>query len=400
MRDNVIRSLKNRRIWISLFFILWSLTLIQGVFAAVTVTGTSVTPEILMPGDTGVVTVTIKNTADLQTGGTVTDFPYIESIYLNGGRDIRVTGGNSRFEGFIGTDQSIDISFLIVAKRTGIFLPELLIRLRNQENIRYPVPVNVNTRIATIKQPALVLSQKPIKDFRPGDDRVIPITIENKGESPARDVTIRLHASGTDIASGRTDAWYVRDLGPEQVYTEEIILLIDPKARPGIHVIPVTITYTRTDGTLETIDTSCSIKIAGDAELALASVGTDPIRPGPDEPFDLIIRIENTGAGDATSVQADVNIPFTGIKTAFLGTIEPDSNAPAVFLLISTGPGTYEYNLRYRYNDDLGTHETEVPLTLVIAPHSDPVLISVLIFGILVLLGAGYLMRKRIFGHA
>ncbi len=399
MREDAIRFLQKRRIWIPLFLILWSLILVQGVFAAVTVTGTTVTPEILMPGDTGIVTVTIKNTADIQIGGSETEFPYIESIYLDGGRDIRVTGGNSRFEGFIGTDQSIDVSFLIVAKRTGIFLPELLIRLRNQENIRYPVPVNVNTRIATIKQPALVLSQMQ-KDCRPGDDRVIPITIENKGESAARDVTIRLHLSGTDIASGRTDTWYVRELSPGEVYTEEIVLRTDSKARPGIHMIPVTITYTRTDGKPETIDTSCSIKIAGDAELALASVGTDPVRPGPDEPFDLIIRIENTGAGDATSVQADVDIPFTGIKTAFLGTIEPDSNALAVFLLISDDPGTYEYNITYQYSDDLGTHETAVPLTLVIAPHSDPVLISVLILGILVLLGAGYLMRKRIFGHA
>ncbi len=370
-----------------------------GAWAAVTVTSTSVAPEILMPGDNGIVTVTITNTEDYSTDETSPVSPYIESIYLDGSRDIKVTGGNSRFEGPIGNGQSIDISFLIEAKRTGIFLPELLIRLRNQENIRYPIPVNVNTQVAVMRQPALVLYQEQQKNVRPGDDIPITFILTNQGESPAREVTIRMLDNDADIAPGERNAWYISLLEPGKSHTETIRLLTDPKARPGIHEIPIVITYTSTDGTTETIDSTFSIALSGDADLAIASVVTDPIRPGPNDPFDLIIRIENTGSGDATSVQADIDLPFIGIKQVFLGTIEPDSNAPAVFLLTADAAGPYEYQITYRYQDDLGSHETNTSLTLVVGPHENGLIYGALVLILILVLVGGYWYMKRNASH-
>ena len=47
----------------------------------------------------------------------------------------------------------------------------------------------------------------------------------------------------------------------------------------------------------------------GKAELGFVSVDTNPPRLTEDTPFDLTIRIENTGTGEAKQVSATIDLP-------------------------------------------------------------------------------------------
>ncbi|MFW5639167.1 MAG: S-layer protein, partial [Methanoculleus sp.] len=52
---------------------------------------------------------------------------------------------------------------------------------------------------------------------------------------------------------------------------------------------------------------------------------------------------------------------------AFLGTIEPGNDGPAVFSLQTEREGDYPYALTIRYSDDYGTHTARQPLRMVVA---------------------------------
>jgi len=95
----------------------------------------TVTPSVLLPGDIGTITATIKNTATsanirentLTIGGDivkVTDINVnIESVHLDS-KDVEVISGNFKQVGEIGPGQSIPITFLIRAPaRDGIYFP-------------------------------------------------------------------------------------------------------------------------------------------------------------------------------------------------------------------------------------------------------------------------------------
>ena len=55
------------------------------------------------------------------------------------------------------------------------------------------------------------------------------------------------------------------------------------------------------------------------------------------------------------SRQASI-FPMSGGKEAYVGKIEPNNDAPAVFSLQAGDPGNYAYNLTVEYQDDYGVH--------------------------------------------
>jgi len=113
------------------------------------------------------------------------------------------------------------------------------------------------------------------------------------------------------------------------------------------------------------------------------------------EAFDLIIRIENTGTDDAKSIRATVDLPFSGSREAFVGTVEPDNDAPAVFLLNAGEEGTYEYTLTIEYTDDWGMHTAEQSLMMAVSDTEGPGLAAVAIVLVLAAAVVLFLVLRR-----
>jgi len=137
---------------------------------AVMVTDYKVEPEVLMPGDTGTITVTIQNmdtqssesettttTTTSSTSSTTTTSTVnaeIESIRLSSrSRDIEwLREGFQRSEyyniGALGPGESITIAIPIKAAAytsEGTYFPEVCVEVDNGGNVRFPVPVKVES---------------------------------------------------------------------------------------------------------------------------------------------------------------------------------------------------------------------------------------------------------------
>jgi hypothetical protein len=376
----------------------------------VIISSSQVNPAVLMPGDLGLVTVTLKNTATGatrtetltpflgQTISSVTDVSaMVENVYLNGRNDIQVLAGNAQFTGPLGPGQSVNLTFLIEApEKSGVFFPVLHVSVENADALFYPIPVVVNLEVGTQKRPALVLTQERPGYLPPGETGETNITLSNEGASAASDITLRVERDGGGIAPTGGGAFHFERLGIGERITFPLLLLAGTQAEPGIHDVAVTIGYTMLDGSRRTEQAKVAVDVRGKADLAISSLKSTPAAIGKGDRVELVVRVENAGTGSARSTSASLEIPLPGTRKVFIGSIKPGNDAPAVFTLEADRSGEIPGILNVTYRDDFGTRSLEEPVMLRVGGSDATGLILV---AVLVLaaagLGAYYLLSRR-----
>jgi hypothetical protein len=385
---------------------------------SVIVSDVQMSPDVLMPGDQGLLRITLASTASASvrtessgnaSGGgsavsTSTEInPVVEQVALDGGGDVRVLGGDRQYRGVLGPHQSVTLSFLVEAPSyAGVFFPVLTVRLAEGETLRFPVPVNVNTRIAGLRRPALVLSQASVGPFAPGERATIGLSLVNAGDADASDVLLRIGGNATGLIPVGSRTVHVAAAPRGANHSFALEFQVDRSAVPGLHAVPVEVDYTAVDGTRVQSTELLGVDLRGRGELAIASLKTDPVRVRQGDEFDLIVRMDNTGTGDARAVSARVDLPLAGAKEAFVGTVRPGSNAPSVFALSADRAGEFDYTFNATYEDDWGTHALARTLHLSVAPSGGALLVPGAVF-LAVAIGAVALVawwrRKRRASH-
>ncbi len=372
----------------------------------------TISPSVLQPGDIGTITAIIRNTASsasikenmgIQSGGTFQNTRSIdigvniESIRLDT-KEMEVISGNYKQVGVIGPGQSIPITFLIRAPaKDGIYFPEIWIDVTGGQSVRQPVPVNVNTQIALLKKPALSAIKTVPEGVTPGEEVAARVILANNGESRADQMTVVINCSRPTITQKTQSTFHAGSLQKGENATIDMVFLTDKNTPVGINRVCLAITFANPDGTTTTQNEVIGINVRGKAKIGIASLKTDPDRIRKGGAVSLVIRLENTGTDDAGSVKATVDLPFVGTHDAYVGKIEPDSDAPAVFSLQAGDAGTYAYNLTVMYEDDYGIKVMQESLRLTVFDDGVSPLILALV--LLFVIGAGaaawYYLQKR-----
>ena len=372
----------------------------------------TVTPAVLMPGDEGTITVVLTSTASAATGSglnvrvdaggvnTTQEMPgnaYIENVLLNG-KGLEVRTGSFQDIGEIGPGQSFPLTFQIRAPgEEGIYFPEVWVSVRGATGVKYPIPVNVNSAYALVKKPSLRVERTVPASVDPGDSFNVTLTLHNDGQASASEVSVGINATSDSITPKSAENYYIPELRPGEEAVLNLSFETDTSAPLGLEPVVVTIDYRSADLAAFRQVATIGIPIVGRAEMSVASIRTEPSRVTAGTPVDLTIRIENTGTADATSVRATIEgLALPGTKEAFLGTIEPGNDGPAVFSLQAGQEGDYPYTLTIQYTDDYGAHTTEQALNLVVAEsNSVPTLVIAAVVLVVVIAAAFYWYRRR-----
>jgi len=365
----------------------------------------TISPQVLAPGDYGTLTVVIRNTAGTATlressgiisGGEFTtvksvDIPTrIDTISLQGNGILVISSAYRRF-GSIGPGQSAAVTFAFKAPaKEGIYFPEVWVDIDGGQDVRYPVPVNVNARNQVLRAPAIVVTKFLPDSVNPGESFPVQLNLRNAGLLRAGQVLLSINTSSSSIGVKGSNTLMLGDIEGGASKDVAIDFLTDDKAPLGLQKVNLLFTYQLPDGTATHQTEVIEVPVMGRAELGFVSVDTNPPRLAENTPFDLTIRIENTGTGEAKEVSATIDLPAQGTKEAFIGKIKPGNDAPAVFLLEGARAGNHPYTLNVTYTDDMGVHTLIRQMNVRVPPADNS---GTIIFGlvILVLLGVvGY----------
>jgi len=199
---------------------------------AVMITDYKVEPEVLMPGDTGTITVTIQNmdtqSSETETTTTTTTSytsstttmstvnAEIESIRLSSrSRDIEwLRDGFQRSEyynvGALGPGESITISLPIKAAThtsEGTYFPEVCIEVDNGENVRFPIPVKVESSSVEI------LEKDVPSEISLSESKEIVIVVANNRPNSVSGVKVLVKAK-TDELEFTPERIFIGNLAP------------------------------------------------------------------------------------------------------------------------------------------------------------------------------------------
>jgi len=344
--------------------------------AALTITDYTIQPEILTPGELGTVTVTIKNTA-VNASADITD------IYLFAPR---FEHDHKSFEhvGMLGGGSSTSITFAFNAPKVeGIYFPAIHIVYRpggslTWDALRYPFPVRVNER-TSLKEASLEVEKDIPEEIHPGDDFTLSLTLTNRGETAAHDIFVEI-GKVQSVYFNDPGNYYIERLEPEESYEIKLNFKSSENTPTGMIMIPINITYKGLSDERKKQSEIAGIEVIGLAELGISNIKIDPLNIKQGKDFTLLVRIENAGDGDAKSVKATItDLPFSGVKEAFLGKVEPDDDSPAVFTLIPGASGSFDYYLQISYKDDSGDHTITEKLSLVVEGNENKGILNVII---------------------
>ena len=221
--------------------------------AAVMITDYTVEPEVLMPGDTGTITVTIQNT-DTQasetttttittmsststTTATSTISAEIETIRLSSSsKEIEwLKDGLQRAEyfnvGALGPGESITISLPIKSAayaHDGTYFPEVYIEVDNGDNVRFPVPVEVYSSELQL------LEQDIPSEISLSESKEIEIVVANNRPNTVSGVNV-LVKSSDDALDFTPDEIFIGNLDAYEQRTVEFTLTPIIEGDQGIY---------------------------------------------------------------------------------------------------------------------------------------------------------------------
>ena len=363
-----------------------------------------VTPSVLLPGEQGIISVTVKNTAEKATfsqsytsGTAGSNSATTTTVDINApidsvtmvGNGMEVLGGAYNRVGELGPGQSIPLTFLIRAPdQAGVYFPEVWVRVSDATSLKFPIPVNVNSEVQIQKRPQITVEKQLPASVIPGNDFNATVVLANDGQLSASNIQVIVNSSTPSITSKTPGTYHIEKLGPGEQKTLNMEFSTDKKSTLGLRPVNLVVDYQNPDGTFQRQVETLGVNVRGQAQLDISQITTDPVRINKGDQFTLLIRIENTGTDDAKSVDAKIDIPLPGTKEDFVGKIEPNNDAPAPFNLQADRAGDIPYTLTIQYEDDYGSRQEQQSLHLnVYNKDSTPVILGIII---LVILAGGF----------
>ena len=364
----------------------------SGGNADLVITVNELSPQPVEPGRDLVLSVTIDNRGGGVANGIVLTIMPDSRIILKNENDQIM-----RFEKIIGYGARVETYLLHIdpSAVTGNYEIELGATwtddgAHREQNQTVPVVVR--------GEPKLVISDITIEPetIKPEDTFDLSFRVSNKGSGVASTVQVTAALDNLPFVPMGADTKVIKRLDPDASEQLSYRIMASDSAKVSSYAIPITMRYNDESGGNVTSQSSVGINVVGDADLCIASVRTNPENPATGDVMTLMLQIENSGHGDAESVKVTIDIPFEGTRTAFLGKIEADDDAPCIFNFRATESGDIPYRAVITYEDDLGDHTTTVELVLYVGDGGNgDMLIPAIAVAALVVVSLFYLRRKK-----
>ena len=263
----------------------------------------------------------------------------------------------------------------------------------------YPITIKVDRGgaitekkvfVRVIGQPDIIFNSKLLHDkVSPDSSFDIMLNIMNVGTGIARNIKLEPTTSGFVMAE--SNLIFIKELKPNKEINKTIHVMTADSLFQEPYKLNFKLTYKNEKSNQTTLNQALGIKLLDNVKLDIASVIVEPQPIIKGEKSIIMVRIENLGEGKAENIQVILtNDGFEGQTKAYIGKLDEDEDAPAIFTLIPSKTGKHELEVRVTYEDDLGQHQLTESLELLVL-GKDNTWIGISIIVIVVVLGlVGY----------
>jgi hypothetical protein len=246
--------------------------------------------------------------------------------------------------------------------------------------------------------PRLMISNITInpESISPKDKFDITFSVSNDGTGTAREVQVSAVTGGLPFVPVDADTKIIKRLNPDESVQLSYAIAVKDKTEISSYPLPIKMDYKDENGENISSESFAGIRILGKAELAISDLKIEPQNPVEGDLVTVNMRIENSGTGEAKSAKVSLDAPFKGTRTAFLGKIKPDDDAPGVFTFYAEKAGDIPYSANIEFEDDLGVRTVTESLNLYIrSPNKNGMATQVLVTLPLIAGGLYYLHRRK-----
>ncbi|WP_445474262.1 COG1361 S-layer family protein [Methanococcoides methylutens] len=283
----------------------------------------SMEPAVLMPGDTGTITISIENMAGgevyvKEDDKTFDMNAYIASITLGGNDDIEILNNEYTDIGLLGPQDTIKLAFNVRAKETaenGVhFLNMELVGGSDMYDLNYNIPVKIdgrNLRLIMATMPTTVMNEIS----------TIELDIINTRPNDVNNVIIK--AEGENVSFNPAEI-FVGTI-PASDKTTVDITLNTMASSSGTKNISFTASFFNGDNYHVSGNEDTSINVVSQPSLIFTSIEVTKIG----NKYSLVGDINNFGTTDAKNVLVSVAgsediKPIQPYANYFVGTLEAD----------------------------------------------------------------------------
>jgi len=247
------------------------------------------------------------------------------------------------------------------------------------------------TYIKVIGKPDIIFEVKNKNDLEisPKDNFKVKFKIKNIGTGIARNIKLVPKNNNFNIIG--ENLILINELTPNSNIDKEIEFKSSSNLNINPNNLNFEISYIDEKSNNYKLDESLGINIISNVKLNIASLKLDPAIFIQNKKNTISFRVENLGEGDANNIVVNIiSDDFDGLKTTYLGKLEENEDAPAIFTIIPKTAGINNLNFEVIYNDDLGEHKISKEIQIFVKKESKTNYYILSLILILILVYFGY----------
>jgi hypothetical protein len=296
----------------------------------------------------------------------------------------------------------LDFHFSVASEaRSGVYQLEFTVKDNDGTSFSRRIPIRVEGN------PDLVLVGTEISPVNsenfssgalvPGEEFYLRTAVKNAGNGNAKNVRVMLDLNGSSpMIPLQDNVFFIENLSAGSSKNLSFKLLLGSNAGVQPYRIPLRITASNEAETLQINKSQeIGVNVLNQAKINIASLKFDPEMPEKGQQVSMILRLENVGEGEARFVKARLEgLKGSGSTEAFLGRLNKDDDAPAVFTFIPEKSGEQNVTLLIEYEDDFGDHQLSEDLTFNVIRKSNNIFMFALA-AVLVLAAALFYLKNK-----
>ncbi len=249
--------------------------------------------------------------------------------------------------------------------------------------------------VRVIGEPDIIFDAVLLNDtVAPDESFDVELTIKNVGTGIARNVKIVPQTQG--FVMENANLVFINEIKPETTIKEKVHFMVSDSNYPGPQKLVFGITYKDEKSNSYSLEQSLGVKLLNKVKLDIAAVTVDPQLLMEGKRAIVTVRVENLGEGKAENVQVFLqNDGFGGQNKAYIGKLDEDEDAPAVFALIPSKPGKHDFTVKVTYEDDEGKHELIDTLELLVLEKNKFWTEILIAIGVIIVGFTGFVFFKK-----